>query len=159
MARTSYTHLTLAACKKLGRICAIAEKWNAFAGPIGRDGKRVGIRQDLFDFIDIVALAPGSLIGIQSTGPSGHAEHLRKILACPSAEAWLHAGGRIELWSWRKLLVKRGGKARTWEPRVQQIGLEDFAGGPGLGDQARTGVPVGSGPESPALEPFELGGQ
>ena len=120
MGSKSYTQRTLAWLRQQGLIVDIAERFNTWAG-----GKH-----DLFGFIDIVALdlEGGKIIGVQSTGPSGHAEHRRKILAEPRAVAWLRSGGRIWLVSWRKLLVKRGGKARTWQPRKEDIILFDFSG-------------------------------
>lgn len=115
----SYTQRTLAWLRQQGLVVDIAERFNDWAG-----GKN-----DLFGFIDIVALdvEGGRIIGVQSTGPTGHADHRRKILAESRAIDWLQAGGRIWLISWRKLLVNRGGKARTWQPRVEEIQMCDFA--------------------------------
>lgn len=98
-----------------------SSKDNAYAGPFGQ-------REDLFGFIDIIALDPDApaIVAIQSTGPSGHAAHRRTILACEFARQWLECGGRIELWSWRKLLVQRGGKARRWQPRIESITVDMF---------------------------------
>lgn len=116
----SYTQRTLAWLRKRGLVVDIVERFNDWAG-----GKN-----DLFGFIDIVALDVQAhrIIAVQSTGPNGHAEHRRKILSESRAIDWLNAGGRIWLVSWRKLLVKRGGKLRTWQTRVEQIVLGDFAG-------------------------------
>ena len=33
----------------------------------------------------------------------------------------------LELWGWRKVKVKRGGKAEIWQPRVREYTLADFA--------------------------------
>ena len=108
-------------------VCGIVERWLAHAGPHG-------VRQDLFGFIDIIALAPGTgknigIIGIQSCGNS-FAEHYRKITNSDCTENvihWLSAGGRCELWAWRKVKVKRGGKAMRWAPRVAEITMADIA--------------------------------
>lgn len=118
----SYTQRTLALLRQRGLIVDIAERFNDWAG-----GKN-----DLFGFIDIVALdvEGGQIIGVQSTGPSGHAEHRQKILAEKRAVAWLLAGGLIWLVSWRKILVKRGGRARMWQPRIELITLNMIEGGP-----------------------------
>ena len=119
-ARHNYTLMTLSHLRALGRCVDKCEKWNAFAKPFGR-------REDLFEFIDIIALDPiQGIVAIQSTGPSGHAGHKRKIVACEYARLWLECGGKIELWSWRKLLVKRGGKAKRWQPRVEKITEESL---------------------------------
>jgi hypothetical protein len=40
---------------------------------------------------------------------------------------WLSTpGGKLELWSWSRRLLKRGGKAVRWTPRVVEITMEDF---------------------------------
>jgi len=117
----SYTQRTLRELRRLGAICDKAEKFNAYAGPYGR-------REDLFNFIDIVALYPSGITAIQSTGPSGHAQHRRSILENEYALEWLVCGGQIQLWSWRKVLVKRGGKLRVWQPRIEEITKEMFEG-------------------------------
>ena len=118
--RTNYTMLTLHKLRDEGCVVDKVEKFNSFAGPFGR-------REDAFGFIDIIALRPGvGIVAIQSTGPSGHSEHRRKIVTSECAVAWLACGGLIELWSWRKLLVKRGGKARCWQPRIEHLYAGDM---------------------------------
>lgn len=119
------TQRTLRELRARGLECGMVERWNAFAGPHG-------IRQDLFGFIDIIALdtsGGGSIIGVQSTG-SDFAGHRRKILEERHHQAaeWLRCGGKIELWGWRKVLKVRGGKAKVWRPRVESITLETLAG-------------------------------
>ena len=115
------TQRTLKANRDKGRVCGIVERFNAHVGPHG-------IRQDLFYFIDIVAMdvETRTLVGIQSCGQS-FAEHERKILLTAEARVWLHCMGKIELWGWRKLKKKRGGKAMVWTPRVREFTLEDFS--------------------------------
>lgn len=124
--RLNYTQMTLRENRERGRICDKTERWNAFAGPHGR-------REDLFGFIDLIALDPKKgIVAIQSTGPSGRSSHQKKILENEWADGynvaieWLKAGGKIELWSWRKLLVKRGGKRKRWYPKIEEITYEDF---------------------------------
>lgn len=107
------TQRTLAALRKLGHQVAIVERWNQYAK----------IRQDLFGFIDIVCLTPTAIIGIQCTSGTNVAARVKKICnECnPVARAWLQAGGQIEVWGWRKLKVKRGGKLARWEARVEHV--------------------------------------
>lgn len=116
------TQRTIRALKDRGLRCAIVEKFNAHIGPHG-------VRQDLFGIIDILALDPETgVIGVQSCGNSFSA-HMKKIMEERHQEAhdWLSTPGcTLELWAWRKLLVKRGGKATRWMPRVKQITLEDL---------------------------------
>lgn len=90
------------------------------------DGK-FGLRQDLFGFIDIIALYPndGKIVGIQSTGPSGFYSHLKKIREeCrETALAWLKSGGQIQLWSWEKKKPRPGVNVFRWTPKIQEITL------------------------------------
>ena len=117
----SPTQRTLRALRDQGRICAIVEKFNQHAGPFG-------VRQDLFGFIDIIALDPErGIIGVQSCGQA-FSEHYRKITEERYSECleWLKCGGKVELWGWRKIKVKRGGKAERWSPRIQEITTKDL---------------------------------
>lgn len=111
------TQRTLQALRKQGYKCAIVEKWNPHAH----------IRQDLFGIIDILALAPGEVVGVQSAGTS-FSEHEHKLLEEKREECltWLEAGGKLQLWGWRKLKVKRGGKAYKYEPRIRVFEVGDF---------------------------------
>jgi len=118
--RLNYTQKTLQHLRKLGCCVEKVEQFNIHAGPFGQ-------KRDAFGFIDIIALDPQrGIIAIQSTGPNGHSEHYRTIVKNEFAKLWLECGGIIELWSWRKLLVKRGGALRRWEPRVQEITDKDY---------------------------------
>jgi len=123
----SPTQRTLRALRQEGYICGIAERFNPYAGVMLPTGKRSGIRQDLFGFIDIIAIKPIGICGIQSCGQS-FAEHNRKILSNEYAPEWLKAGGSIELWGWRKVKYKRGGKRMIWKPRIKVYSYKDFNG-------------------------------
>jgi len=97
------------------------EKWNQYAGPHG-------CRQDLFGFIDILALDPErGVVAIQSCGQS-FAEHIEKILNSKATEyviEWLKCGGKVECWGWRKVKLHRGGKAMVWKPRMVTFSLNE----------------------------------
>ena len=118
----SPTQRTIRELKNQGRRCGIVEKWNQWAGPHG-------IHQDLFGIIDIIALDPErGVIGVQSCG-NRFSAHLKKILEEHYQETldWLQTPGAVlELWAWRKVKKKRGGKAMVWRPRIKQITLEDL---------------------------------
>jgi hypothetical protein len=87
----------------------------------------------LLQIFDLLSFSPQEgVIGIQVCGPD-FSSHYRKITEekTDNALIWLSSGrGRtkIEIWSWRKLLVKRGGKLRTWQPRIKRISYTDFKG-------------------------------
>lgn len=103
--------------REQGRICGIVEKFNRFGGDFG-------IRQDLFGFIDIIAIDPvNGIIAIQSCGQSFKA-HCDKLITerNEAVYEWLkHA--KLELWGWRKVKLSRGSKAMRWRPRIADIEL------------------------------------
>ncbi len=116
------TQRTLRELRQQGRRCAIVEKWNQHVGPRG-------VRQDLFGILDIVSLDPErGVVGVQSCGNSFSA-HFHKLTEDRADECidWLRTPGTVlELWAWRRVKLKRGGKAMRWQPRVREITLEDF---------------------------------
>lgn len=120
----SPTQRTLAALRKQGRACDIVERWLGLAG-------KFGVRKDLFNIIDIIALDRYTgVVGVQSCGQS-FSEHWKKLTEeqAESSRLWLETPGTtLELWGWRKLKVKRGGKAMRWTPRVVQVRLADLQG-------------------------------
>ncbi len=115
MAGLSPTQRTLKKQREMGRLAAITEKYNPHVGPHG-------IRQDLFGFIDIIALDPlEGVIAIQSCG-SDFAAHARKLMEERNQNVFdwlLHAP--VELWGWRKVKLNRGGKAMRWTPRIADV--------------------------------------
>jgi hypothetical protein len=132
----SATQRTLRALRERGQECAIVEKWNAFGGSntkdeTGEKKKRPGIRVDLFGIIDVLALDPQrGVVGVQSCG-SSFSEHFRKLTEekCQETINWLSTPGtKLEIWSWRKVKLQRGGKAMRWSPRIREITLEDVKG-------------------------------
>ena len=114
----SPTQRTLKFLRTQGYIAGIVERFVSIPGTFGK-------RIDLFNFIDIIAIKPDEIWGIQSCGQT-FAEHNRKILENEIAPEWLEAGGKLQLIGWRKLKVKRGGKAMKWEPKTKIYVLEDF---------------------------------
>lgn len=111
MSKISPTQRTLRELKQRGCHCGIVERFNRFAG-------EHGIRQDLFGIIDLVALYPNNIAGIQCCG-SDFAAHDRKISESDMAIEWLRSGGILELWGWRKVKRKKGGKQMVWKPRIK----------------------------------------
>lgn len=119
MAGLSPTQRTLKEMRQQGRLCGIVERFNAHVGPHG-------IRQDLFGFIDIIALDPKQgVVAIQSCGQdySGHVKKLTEDRNDALYEWLNHAP--CELWAWRKVKLKRGGKAMRWKPRIADVVLQD----------------------------------
>ena len=120
----SPTQRTLHALRNQGRVCAITERWQMIPGHPGG-----GVRKDLFGFVDVLALdAERGFVAIQSCGQS-FAQHVRKLTDSDCTQwviEWLRCGGSVELWGWRKLKLKRGGKAMRWAPRVREFTMADF---------------------------------
>ena len=118
----SNTSRTLEYLRSQGWVADKVEQFNAYAGKFGQ-------RKDMFGFGDIVAMGENSIIAIQSCGQS-YSEHNRKITedekVAPLALLWLQNGGRLILIGWRKVKLKRGGKALRWQPRIKEYTIEDF---------------------------------
>lgn len=101
---TSMTARALADLRKAGYTAQVVERWNSFAK----------VRQDLFGCIDIVALTDRGILGIQVTSAANHAARRTKVLGISAARDWLNSGGRIEIWSYKKV-------KHRWERRVEEI--------------------------------------
>ena len=95
------------------------------AGVVDRWIPQANKRVDLFGFIDIIAMYPDAIVGVQCTSGSNHSSHKTKILASDKSLQWLGLG-RIELWSWEKKLYKTGGKAVRWTPKVENITKDSY---------------------------------
>jgi hypothetical protein len=84
------------------------ERWNAFAR------KRV----DLFGVIDVVAITPEGILGVQVTSGTNHSARVKKAKEEPAIVEWLKAGGKFEVWSFRK---KMKGKQARWVLRSERF--------------------------------------
>jgi hypothetical protein len=112
---TSPTQRTLAECKRRGWTAQVVEQNIRIPG--GRMFKR-----DLFGIIDIVAITPDGILGIQATATAAHHAHrLTKARAEPRLATWLGAGARFEVWSFSKRGAR--GKRKTWQLRAEAVTL------------------------------------
>lgn len=120
----SNTSRTLEYLRSQGWIADKVEQWNPYAGKFGQ-------RKDMFGFGDVVALGENRIIAVQSCGQA-FSEHDKKITqdenVAPVALRWIECGGRLLLIGWRKVKLKRGGKAMRWEPRIKEYTGQDFVG-------------------------------
>jgi len=125
MSRVTPTQRTLRELRKQGRLVDVCERW--IVNPKHPGG---GFRKDLFGFIDLIVLDPEyGIVAIQSCG-NQFKGHLDKIVDSECTEnviEWLSSPSnpKLELWAWRKVKLKRGGKAMIWKPRIKEITLED----------------------------------
>jgi hypothetical protein len=91
MAKESPTTRTLALLREQGYTVAVVEKWNPHAR----------IRQDLFGFIDILAIKRGETLAVQATA-SGVSARLKKIAESELLPKVREAGWTIQIWGWTK---------------------------------------------------------
>lgn len=112
----SPTEKSLEKLRKAGYFVGITEHFNGFAR----------IRQDLFGFIDMVAITPDAVgvLAVQTTSRTNMNARIEKILVSKYALPWLQSGNRIEAHGW----IKRGktGTRKLWECDVREITLDDF---------------------------------
>jgi len=85
-------------------------------------------RHDLFGIIDVLAMCPLlGIVGIQACGASDRVPHIEKLLSSPASILWVRSGGRLQLWTWRKICkLKKDGKkskTKTWTPKIEEFEL------------------------------------
>ena len=101
------TQLSLRKMREEGYMSAVVEKWNP----------HVGIRQDLFGFIDILGVGENGTLAVQSTSYDGVSARVKKIEHEDNFDklnAVRKAGWKIEVHGWRKVKNK-------WEARVVDL--------------------------------------
>jgi hypothetical protein len=102
----SPTSRSLAKLRKEGWTVAVVERWNQYAK----------VRQDLFGFIDLIAIKGDITLAVQSTSGANVSARIAKIQACQAASVWLESPMRkIVVHGWRK--VGPRGARKLWECR------------------------------------------
>lgn len=112
-----------------GYLPAKVEYYNSF---IKRPGGTFGKRIDLYGIIDILAIKPGEILGIQSASSyKDMMEHQRHYLVDTALTfnliAWLDAGGAFQIWGWEKKRVV--GSRKQWHLKTVELRLEDIDAG------------------------------
>lgn len=80
----------------------------------------VCIRQDLFNFVDILGINPyKGFLAVQVGGKGTAQGHIRKIKAEPRAAIWLLAGGTIQVHEWR--MLGKAKQRKLWTCRIIHI--------------------------------------
>lgn len=95
----SPTQRSLKHIRDAGYHAEVTEKWNPWAK----------IRQDLFGFIDIVAVGKKETVGIQTTSYSNMSARIKKILDSPVLPILQASGWKIVCHGWKK------NKSNRWE--------------------------------------------
>ena len=125
--KTKHTARTLKYFRDLGYYADMVERFIP--------GGQFGTRRDYAGIVDILAMKPFARpICVQSTG-TGYAAHLEKMLTAKirigdedrlAGEIILKSGFELCLIGWRKIKVKRGGKAMIYSPRIKFFKFGDF---------------------------------
>jgi len=112
--RTSPTQRSLKRLREDGYIAQVVERWNSFAH----------IRQDLFGWIDIVAVHPErpGVLGVQTTTAANAMARLEKAQGNPALLAWLKGGSPLAIHGW----AKRGprGQPKVWTVKVIDLNVD-----------------------------------
>jgi len=83
-----------------------------------------GVRKDLFQFIDIIAMREDyGIVGVQSTSKGSRYAHRAGIFANEDAIIWLRSKGRILLYCWSQEQKNPTGPKIFWTPHVEEITL------------------------------------
>jgi hypothetical protein len=87
------TQLTVRHLRAAGwPIVEVVERWNAHAR----------VRHDLFGFLDVLAVGPGGVLGVQTTTATNVAARISKIADHPNVAAVREAGIAIHVHGWAK---------------------------------------------------------
>ena len=99
---------------KDGYFVAIASWWNSFAK----------IRQDMFGFIDLLAISGNDTLAVQTTSGANVSHRVNKLKMVPGVKIWLSSPNRrLVVHGW----AKRGaqGKAKKWTCRTVNLWLHN----------------------------------
>lgn len=89
----SPTERTLKYLRERGYTCFIVEHWNA----------HIKCRQDLFGFVDILALGENEVLGVQACNRSDVSKRIDKIANHKNVAAVRKSGIRIEVHGWERM--------------------------------------------------------
>ena len=119
----SPTARTLKYYRDQGVEIGVVERWVPFFAVDG-DKKKGGVRVDLFGFIDLIAITPEGIVGIQATSTGNASHRIMKIRTeCKGVAAeWAQAGGQIIVIGWKKYVKKVDRK--SWRPTIVDLTAE-----------------------------------
>lgn len=113
----SPTQRSLKYYRDKGFLVGITEHWNPHAF----------IRQDLYGFIDLLAINDKITVAIQATSTDNVGARIKKILALPSAKQWVQGKNRyLIVIGWKR--YKKAEARKFWRPTIKMINREDFNG-------------------------------
>ena len=106
MAKISPTQLSLAQLRADGWFCWITEHWNSYAR----------IRQDLWGFVDIIALKPNQILGVQTTTASNMSARIKKIADHENVGKVRESGVMLHVHGWHM-----DAKTKKWHCKVKDV--------------------------------------
>ncbi len=78
-----------------------------------------GQKKDLFNFIDILAVRPGEVLGLQVCAYASISARRKKALAAKHFKAWLSSGARFVIHGWKRITTPGG--ATRWECVTEEV--------------------------------------
>ena len=105
MAKISPTQLSLAMLREDGWFCWITEHYNYYARK----------KQDLWGFIDIIALKPGQVLGVQTTTASNMSARIKKIADHENVGNVRESGVMLHVHGWHQDDKKK------WHCKVKDV--------------------------------------
>lgn len=105
----SPTTRTLKALREAGYLAEVVERWNPHAK----------IRQDLYGFIDILAVRDDEVLGVQATSTPNLSARVDKIVNHKNLAPVLAANVRVQAWGWKK--YKKPEQGKYWRPTIREI--------------------------------------
>jgi hypothetical protein len=107
--KTSPTQRSLKHLRESGYVCQVVERWNAFAH----------IRQDLFGWIDIVAVHPElGILGVQTTTRENLNARMDKARGNLALLSW-RLYGSLHAHGWKK-------RANRWVVDIRVLEVQDL---------------------------------
>jgi len=114
MSRPSPTARTIKMLREAGHL----------ADNVERRIPHTNITKDLFGFMDVIAIEGASVVGIQCTTMSHHANRREKAKALPALRRWLATGAKFEVWSWRPRTEYYKDGVQKHNARIEQLYLD-----------------------------------
>ena len=115
----SPTQRTLGYFRRRGALAAVVERYNAF---VKRPDGGSGVRMDLWGFIDVLVVEPGTL-GVKALQVCRTADmatretKIRSEKVWPKVLVWLAAQNRVLIVGWEK----RGAHSKRWTMSTREI--------------------------------------
>ena len=102
---TSPTQRSLKLMRDRGYLCEVTERWNPFAK----------IRQDLYNFVDVLCIKDGETVAVQTTSYANVSARVKKINELDTSAVVRSAGWKIVVHGWHK------DKSNKWVVREVDI--------------------------------------